>query len=116
MRLFLYQIAQTRSGDKANDSDVSLFAPNKKIYEFLKKNLTPDIVKSKLSSIVEGEVVRFEVPNLLALKFLLTDALGGGASGSLRSDNLGKSIGGIFSTLELDFPEEIVKDVKIRAA
>ncbi len=114
MKLFLYQITQSRSGDKANDSDVSVFAPNETIYNFLKDNLTPNVVKSELSSIVDGEVIRFEVPNLLALKFLLSDALGGGASGSLRIDNLGKSIGGIFSTIKLDFPEDLLKNVKIK--
>ncbi len=116
MKLFLYQIAQVRSGDKINDSDVSVFAPNESIYNFLKESLTLAVVKSTLSSIVDGKVVRFEVPNLLALKFLLTDALGGGASGSLRSDNLGKSIGGIFSTIELDLPEVLLKAVHIRPA
>ncbi len=115
MKLFLYQITQSRSGDKANDSDVSVFAPNETIYNFLKDNLTPNVVKSELSSIVDGEVIRFEVPNLLALKFLLSDALGGGASGSLRIDNLGKSIGGIFSTIKLDFPEDLLKNVKIKS-
>ncbi len=114
MKLFLYQITQSRSGDKANDSDVSVFAPNETIYNFLKDNLTPNVVKSELSSIVDGEVIRFEVPNLLALKFLLSDALGGGASGSLRIDNLGKSIGGIFSTIKLDFPEDLLKNIKIQ--
>ncbi len=116
MELFLYQITQSRSGDKANDSDISIFAPNESIYNFLKESLTLAVVKSTLSSIVDGKVVRFEVPNLLALKFLLADALGGGASGSLRIDNLGKSIGGIFSTIKLDFPEELLKNVKIKSA
>ena len=114
MELFLYQITQSRSGDKANDSDISVFAPNEKIYNFLEDNLTPTVIKSKLSSIVDGKVIRFAVPNLLALKFLLTDALGGGASGSLRIDNLGKSIGGIFSTIKLNLPEELLENVKIR--
>jgi hypothetical protein len=38
-------------------------------------------------------VERFDLPNLLALKFVLRGALNGGAASSLRSDNLGKTIG-----------------------
>jgi hypothetical protein len=47
------------------------------------------------------------LPNLLALKFVLNDALAGGAARSLRSDNLGKTIGAqlLRMTIEVDADE-----------
>jgi hypothetical protein len=39
------------------------------------------------------------VPNVLALKFVCTAALGGGGPSSLRADNLGKAMGGALLSL-----------------
>jgi hypothetical protein len=105
----LKDVAQARSGDKGNSSDISLFAPNKVIYEIFKREVTAEKVKSHFDGIVFGEVSRYEVPNVLALKFLCKDALGGGAPSSLRLDNLGKCFGGNLLRMEIDIDDEIVK-------
>jgi hypothetical protein len=47
-------------------------------------------------------VTRFELPKLLALKFVLDGALDGGAAASLRSDNLGKTIGAQLLRMEIE--------------
>jgi hypothetical protein len=56
---------------------------------------------------VRGEVTRYEAPNVRALNFVLKGALGGGGPKSLRSDNLGKTLGGALVRLEIDVPDEI---------
>ena len=35
---------------------------------------------------MQGDVLRYEAPNVLALKFVMHEALGGGSARSLRSD------------------------------
>ena len=40
--------------------------------------------------LVRGTVTRYELPNIRALNFVLTGALDGGGTMSLRSDHLGK--------------------------
>lgn len=107
----LKDLAQARSGDKGNSSDISLFAPNEEIYEVFKKEVTAERVKGFFTGIVEGEVYRYEVPNVLALKFLCTEALGGGAPSSLRLDNLGKCFGSNLLRMEIDIDEKLLNEV-----
>ena len=57
------------------------------------------------------QVARYELPNLLALKFVLRGALNGGAASSLRSDNLGKTLGAQLLRLTIDVPDEQAKPV-----
>jgi hypothetical protein len=44
---------------------------------------------------------------VLALNFVMREALGGGGPRSLRSDNLGKTLGGTLVRLEIEVPEEL---------
>ena len=88
----LYRVVQARSGDKGDAVDISVFSPNKEIHEALREELTPDRVKAHFGDYVKGAVTRYEIPNLFAFKYVCKDALGGGGAGSLRSDNLGKSM------------------------
>ena len=111
VKVKLKDVAQARSGDKGNSSDISLFAPNKELYEVFKAEVTAERVKKHFSGIVEGEVYRYEVPNVLALKFLCTEALGGGAPSSLRLDNLGKCFGGNLLRMEIEIDDSILKRV-----
>ena len=53
---------------------------------------------------VTGDVERYEAPNVLALNFVLRGALGGGGPRSLRSDSLGKALGGALVRLEIEVP------------
>jgi hypothetical protein len=108
----LKEVAQARSGDKGNSSDISLFAPNKEMYEVFKREVTAEQVKGHFKGIVFGEVFRYEVPNVLALKFLCHDALGGGAPSSLRLDNLGKCFGSNLLRMEIDIEDEVLKSIK----
>lgn len=107
-KVLLRDIALARSGDKGNSCDISVFAPNEALYEHLLKVLTADVVKAHFGDWVQGPVDRFEVPNVLALKFLCHEALGGGASASLRLDNLGKCFGPNLLRIEVEVPDELL--------
>lgn len=108
VKVALRDIVLARSGDKGNHCDISVFAPNEALYEHLRRVLTADVVKDHFGEWVQGPVERFEVPNLLALKFLCHDALGGGASSSLRLDNLGKCFGPNLLRIQIEVPDELL--------
>jgi len=91
--VLLLELAHARSGDKGNTVNIGLFPYRDEDYELFKEKVTADRVKKHFAGLVEGEVVRYEVPNLKAFNFVLKGALNGGASRSLRSDNLGKCFG-----------------------
>lgn len=103
----LADLAFTRAGDKGDISDVALFAPDREIYDLLVEQVTVERVKKCYGDLVAGDVTRYEVPNVLALKFVLTQALGGGGPSSLRADNLGKAMGGPLLRLTVEVPDEL---------
>jgi hypothetical protein len=102
MRRQLVELAHARSGDKGDKADISLFAPDQVTYDLLAREVTAERVKKHFEGIITGKVERFEVPNVLALKFVLHGALDGGASRSLRSDALGKSLASALLRMEID--------------
>ena len=107
-RIQLREIAHARSGDKGAASNVGLIAHDETCYQLLKRNVTPQRVKDHFGDIVKGEVVRYELPNLLCLNFVLHDSLGGGGSESLRNDAQGKTHGQGLLLMEIDVPDDLV--------
>lgn len=88
----LWEIAHSRTGDKGNISNVSLIAYDAKDYEMLKEKVTPERVKEHFKGMVHGDVVRYELPNIHALNFVMYAALGGGVTRSLSVDMHGKGL------------------------
>lgn len=107
MKVQLRTIAHAKSGDKGDTANIGVIAYDPKHYEFLKDVLTVERVKEHFTGIVFGEVTRFELPNLMALNFLLDQALGGGGTASLRVDPQGKTIADSLLLMEVDVPEEL---------
>lgn len=58
---------------------------------WLKRFLTAERVQQFLGEKVKGSVIRYELPQLHALHFVLEGALGGGVTRSLAVDAHGKS-------------------------
>ena len=76
----LLDIAHSRTGDKGNISNISLIVYDEKDYELIREKVTAEKVKEYFKDIVHGEVVRYEIPNLGALNFVMDEALGGGVT------------------------------------
>jgi hypothetical protein len=108
VKVELARIAHARSGDKGDGSNVGLIAATPALYEVIRREVTAGRVRAHFREICRGEVERFEVPNLLALNFLLHDALGGGGTASLATDAQGKTHGQGLLTMEIDVPEELL--------
>ena len=100
----LLDLCYARSGDKGNICNVGIVARSETIYDWLQATLTAGKVKEYFGDLCEGEVERFELPNLLALNFLLHDGLGGGGTSSLRIDPQGKTMAQGLLMMQLDVP------------
>jgi hypothetical protein len=88
----LSTIAHGRSGDKGNHSNIAIIAYTATGFAWLRQELTAEVVHARFAHLGASRAQRFEAPNLLALNFVLYDALAGGASRSLRSDTQGKAL------------------------
>ena len=100
----LREIAHSRTGDKGNTSNISVIAYDERNYPLIERFVTAERVKTHFSEIVRGDVLRYELPQLGALNFVLKGALGGGVTRSLALDAHGKSLSS--ALLDLDLPDE----------
>lgn len=94
-------VAYARSGDKGDVVNVGVLAFDDAAYERLERTLTPERIKSHFGDWVKGEVDVFPMPNLNAFNLLLHNALGGGATKTLRYDVTGKSFSTAVLRMEL---------------
>ena len=108
----LSTIAAARSGDKGEGSNVGVLAKSDAAYEFLKEQLTEEVVAAHMAGINTGRVHRYEADNLRLLNFILEDSLGGGGSASLLTDAQGKTHGLALLRLELDIPAELLAQLE----
>ena len=99
--MMLWDIAHSRTGDKGNISNISLIAYDSKDYELLKDRVTAEKVKEHFRGIVKGDVVRYELPNIYALNFVMQAALGGGVTRSLSLDMHGKALSSYLLNMEI---------------
>lgn len=97
----LLEIAHSRTGDKGNISNISLIVYDEKDYDLIFEKVTAEKVKEYFKDIVKGEVVRYELPNLGALNFVMDEALGGGVTRSLALDKHGKSLSSALLEMEI---------------
>jgi len=111
----LRDLCGARSGDKGDISDLTLFCDDEAAYASVLEAVTADKVRAHFGAMVKGEVERYEARNVLAVKFVLHEALGGGAPRSLRSDNLGKTMAASLLRLEVDVPDEVAANASRRA-
>lgn len=108
MRVPLSRVAIARSGDKGDGSNVGLVAPSAAIYGVLRREVTAERVGAHFAGICRGEVVRYEIPGIHALNFILHDSLGGGGTESLITDAQGKTHGQGLLMMEIEVPDELL--------
>lgn len=93
MTALLNEIAYVRSGDKGDTVTIGVIAKAPEHYETLRRSVTPEAVKRLFGDWVKGQVQVFELPKIHSLSVFMQNALGGGATSTLRLDQTGKSLG-----------------------
>lgn len=110
MKVRLRDIAYARSGDKGASANIGVIARQPGCYATLVARLTVDTVHDFFRGLGVTSVTRYELPNLHALNFILHDALDGGGSLSLRIDAQGKALGQQLLEMELEVPDDVLKE------
>lgn len=112
----LGMIAGARSGDKGSSANVGVVARSPAAYAFLVEHLSAEQVREYFAPLGPTGVVRYELPNLHALNFILEGVLAGGGSRSLRTDAQGKALGQALLEMTLKVPPERLKELLAGAA
>lgn len=105
------EICLARSGDKGDTVNIGVLARSRAIYEFIKEELTEERIADLFSGLSKGKVTRFEIDNLMALNFLLEEALDGGGTKSLMIDAQGKTFATALLNQEIVVPEEVLSSL-----
>ncbi len=104
-RVQLRQIAHSRTGDKGDAANLSLIPYRDEDYNLLCREVTVERVRELFQGLCKGEIVRYEVPGIPALNFVLKAALGGGVTKSLALDAHGKSYSSLLLSMEINVPD-----------
>ena len=115
MKVRLLDIAHARSGDKGDTANVGVIALQPKWYDVLEQFVTRNRVADHFRGMIEGDVERYELPNLNALNFLLHGALDGGGTLSLKTDAQGKVFSTALLRMVIDVPDAEGKRLELPA-
>ena len=116
MKVRLLDIAHARSGDKGDTANVGVIALQPRWYDVLAEFVTRTRVADHFHGMIEGDVERYELPNLNALNFLLHGALDGGGTLSLKTDAQGKVFSTALLRMVIDVPDAQAKRLALPAA
>ena len=89
----LVDIADIRSGDKGDNVSIGVLARRPEDYAALLATLRPENISARFGDWVRGKVSVFPMPNIDGCLVLLEQALGGGATRTLRLDQTAKALG-----------------------
>ena len=92
-----------------------MIALQDEIYPILVREVTADRVKQHFTGIFQGNVKRFELPNLGALNFLLHESLGGGGTLSLMTDAQGKTFSTALLRMVIDITDEEAQTLDLQS-
>jgi len=98
-----------RSGDKGGNANVGVWARGPEGYAFLASFLTVERFRALLPEARGLQVRRYELPNLLALNFVVVGLLGEGVSSSTRIDPQAKGLGEWLRARVVDLPVALVE-------
>ncbi len=105
LRLPLHAVAHGRAGDKGNVSNISVIAYREEAWPVLLDQVTEARVLALFARLGATAVRRYELANLMALNFVIEDALQGGVNASPGLDRHGKSLSFmLLGELEVDVP------------
>jgi hypothetical protein len=100
----LRDIAHARTGDKGDTSTISLIARAPGHYQTLLRIATVERVAAQFVAFAPQEVVRYELPGIEAVNFVLRGVLRGGVTRSVALDAHGKSLAFLLLDLEIGEP------------
>jgi hypothetical protein len=107
VRVPLHEVAHGRTGDKGNRVNISVIPYHDEAWPLLLAQLTPERVKTWFAAKGAGTVVRYELPNLPAMNFVIDDVLQGGVNGALNLDGHGKSLAFHLLSMPVEVPARL---------
>jgi GNAT superfamily N-acetyltransferase len=103
----LYDIAHSRAGDKGTLVNCSVIAYDRRDFDYLVAVVTAEAVRAHLRGLIEGDVVRYLLPSLGAMNFVMSRPAGNSVTRTLALDAHGKSMSS--ALLEMPLPDHVLQ-------
>jgi hypothetical protein len=101
-------VCGARSGDKGQNANVGLWAREPSAYAWLRGYLDIRRFRALLPEAAGLEIRRYELPNLLAVNFVVVGLLGLGVAASTRPDPQAKGLGEYLRSRYVDIPVQLL--------
>ena len=104
----LGRLCGARSGDKGGDANVGLWAVSPRAYAWLRRHLTTERLRELLTEAATLDIDRYELPNLLAVNFVVHGLLAPGVSATTRPDPQAKGLGEYLRSRVVSAPADLL--------
>jgi hypothetical protein len=94
-------LAHARTGDKGNIVTISLIAYRREDFEIIEEKVTPERVAAHFRELIQGPVLRYSLPQLAALNFVLRRPPTNSVTRSLQLDAHGKCLGSALLAIDI---------------
>jgi hypothetical protein len=109
-KVSLGEVFGARSGDKGAHANVGIWGTSNQAYAWLRDKLTVEAFRGLLPEANGLEIVRVDLPNILAVNFLIKGLLGGGAASGERFDSQAKGLAEFIRSREVELPVELIEE------
>ena len=110
----LISLAYARSGDKGDHANIGIIARKKEYLNHISASLSEKTVKNLFQHFCKGKVLKWHVPGINGINFLLKNSLGGGGMSSLRIDPQGKSYAQQLLEFPIKVPDNIYEEISLK--
>jgi hypothetical protein len=104
----LGELCGARSGDKGGNANVGFWTRDARSYEWLRAELTVERFKELLTEAADLDVLRYELPNLNALNFVVVGLIAPGVAATARPDAQAKGLGEYLRSRTVLVPAELL--------
>ena len=105
----LREIAHSRTGDKGDFVTISIIAYDSADFPLLESEVTTERVNALFKEFIAASSVRYSLPNLSALIFVLKRPANQGVTRSLALDAHGKCLGSAMLGMKIQHVEGVAK-------
>ena len=99
--MLLNQLAHSRTGDKGNIVTISVIAYRAEDFKLIEAKVTAERVSAHFGELLEEPILRYSLPHLAALNFVLRRPQSSSVTRSLALDAHGKCLGSALLAMEI---------------
>lgn len=99
--MLLHKLAHARTGDKGNIVTISLIAYRREDFNLIEGKATAERVEIQFQELIDRPVLRYTLPHLAALNFVICRPQSCGVTRSLALDAHGKCLGSALLAMEI---------------